>query len=57
MTHVAEEGNRREGGMTNAEIGQSILGAYRYAFALVPHGVVCSEESNIALLAIDRRST
>lgn len=26
MTHVAEEGNRRKGGMTGAEITQSVIG-------------------------------
>lgn len=26
MTHVAEEGNRRKGGMTIAEITQSVIG-------------------------------
>lgn len=32
MTHIAEEGNRRKGGMTNAEMKQSVLGAYRFSF-------------------------
>lgn len=33
MTHVAEEGNRRKGDMTHAEIGQSVLGTYSKKYA------------------------
>lgn len=41
MTHVAEEGNRRKGGMTGAEIGQSMLGGLSMSLVQFPFLDMC----------------
>lgn len=40
MMHVAEEGNRRKGGMTDAEITQSVLGENDCRVCSVPSYII-----------------